>query len=382
MNDAAASILCVGMGWFPTRSGGLNRYVYELTHQLAANHDRIELCAAGLPLTASTPPIHLTNLADPNKNLPQRLWQTHQQFCQRQSAPPDAINLHFSLYSFPILSKLPQNVPVTFTFHGPWALESKQERESIGSIYFKRWLEQQVYRRCDRFIVLSNAFGTILHETYAIPWQRIHVIPGGVNTTRFQPTVSRQTARQRLGWANDRTILFTPRRLVHRMGIDQLLIALVQVKQQIPSVWLAIAGKGHLREALEQQARELGLSDHVQFLGFLPDDQLPLAYQAADLTVVPSQSLEGFGLILLESLACGTPAVCTPVGGMPEVLSPFSSDLITQATDAAAISQQLIALLTGQRSLPSRNACRNYVCQNFDWQTISQQIRSVLLVSK
>ncbi len=381
MSNSAASILCVGMGWFPTTPGGLNRYTYELTHQLAT-HDRIEFCAAGLPSVSPDYPMQLTNLADPKQKLPQRLWQTHQQFCQRHAPPPDAINLHFSLYSFPILSKLPRHIPITFTFHGPWALEGKQEQQSVWSIHFKRWIEQQVYQRCDRFIVLSTAFGTILHETYAIPWEHIHIIPGGVNTTRFQPNLSRQTARQQLGWADDRTILFTPRRLVHRMGIDHLLRAMVQVKQQVPDVWLAIAGKGSLRDPLEQQAHELGLSQHVKFLGYLPDEQLPLAYQAADLTVVPSQSLEGFGLILLESLACGTPALCTPVGGMPEVLSPFSADLITPSTDAAAISNQLVALLTGERSLPSRDACRSYVCQNFDWQIISQQIRTVLLTSK
>ncbi len=79
------------------------------------------------------------------------------------------------------------------------------------------------------------------------------------------------------------------------------------------------------------QAKELGLEDNVKFLGFLPDEELPVAYQAADLTVMPSQSFEGFGLAILESLACGTPVVCTPVGGMPEILQGFSPQLITDS---------------------------------------------------
>jgi glycosyltransferase involved in cell wall biosynthesis len=163
------------------------------------------------------------------------------------------------------------------------------------------------------------------------------------------------------------------------MGLDKLLIALAKIKPKIPDVWLAIAGKGPLKASLEQQATELGLNDHVKFLGFLPDDQLPVAYQAADLTIMPSQSLEGFGLVLLESLACGTPALCTPVGGMPEVLEPFSPDLITDSPEEIAIAKRLEQLLTGVVSIPSREACREYASTHFDWCKIVQQVRKVLL---
>ncbi len=106
---------------------------------------------------------------------------------------------------------------------------------------------------------------------------------------------------------------------------------------------------------------------------------MPVAYQAADLTVVPSQSLEGFGLILLESLACGTPVLCTPVGGMPEILANFSPQLITDSTDTEAIALRLEALLSGQLSMPSRTACRDYASTYFNWPKIAQQVRQVLL---
>jgi glycosyltransferase involved in cell wall biosynthesis len=159
-----------------------------------------------------------------------------------------------------------------------------------------------------------------------------------------------------------------------------LLTAIATIKPKVPDVWLAIAGKGPLKLDLERQATELGLHDHVRFLGFLPDDQLPIAYQAADLTIMPSQSLEGFGLVLLESLACGTPALGTPIGGMPEILEPFSPDLITASTEATAIAERIEELLLGKLPMPSREACREYAATNFDWQKISQQVRQVLLL--
>ena len=74
-----------------------------------------------------------------------------------------------------------------------------------------------------------------------------HLIPGGVDTTYFRPNLSRQEARVQLNWPSDRPILFILRRLVHFMGLDKLLNALIQVKAQVPDVWLAIAGKGPLR---------------------------------------------------------------------------------------------------------------------------------------
>jgi glycosyltransferase involved in cell wall biosynthesis len=377
-----ARFLLIGLGWFPTKPGGMDRYGYELMQQLAAAGDEIDSCGVGLPPTSPHQSIALTNLADPKTPLPQRLWNVRHNFRQHrlQLSPISAINLHFSLYSLPILLDLPTDVPITFTFHGPWALESQQEGEQPWSVAIKRWIENRVYRRCDRFIVLSHAFGEILHQEYQIPWQQIHIVPGGVDVERFQANLTRQQARELLGFPSDRQILFVPRRLVQRMGIDILLQALVSVKVKVPDVWLAIAGKGALRSVLEQQAQELGLQDYVKFLGYVPDDRLPVAYQAADLTVVPSQSLEGFGLILLESLACGTPVLSTPVGGMPEVLRPFQPTLVAEAATANALATRLIDLLTDKISLPDRVACREYAINKYDWKIIAPKVTQVLLM--
>lgn len=381
-NPPPKSILCLGMGWFPQSPGGLNRYVYELIQSLTHQHDRVEYCGIGIPQSSANPNLQLTNLAEDDRSLPQRLWSTRQHFTQRQSVQPDAINLHFALYSLPILSQLPQDVPVTFTFHGPWALESLQEGESKIAVQFKHWVELRVFQRCDRFIVLSKAFGEILHREYHIPWEQISIIPGGVDIQHFQQTLTRQQAREKLQWHRDRFIVFTPRRLVHRMGLDKLLLAVAQVKQTYPDVWLAIAGKGPLKADLEQQAKQLELEDHVKFLGFLPDEDLPIAYQAADLTIMPSQSLEGFGLVLVESLACGTPTVCTPVGGMPDVISNLSPQLITADPEVNSIAQTLTEIMSGQIPLPNREDCRNYAQQNFDWNAIAPQVRSVLIAKE
>jgi glycosyltransferase involved in cell wall biosynthesis len=375
-------IFFLGASWFLVNPGGLERYVFELNKYLKTVNDHIEVWAFDIPDNGNSPSTKLINLGRSKSLLWKRLLTVYRKISQRKFTKLDAINFHFALYSLPLLPYLPRNTPLTFTFHGPWALESTEENINSLNIVLKRMIEQTVYRQCDRFIVLSKAFGTVLHETYHIPWSNIHIIPGGVDTLRFQLNLARQNARTQLNWPQDRPVLFTPRRLVHRMGLDKLIAALVQVTQDVPEVWLAIAGKGPLRETLEQQVRDLNLEENVKFLGFLPDEDLPVAYQAADLTVMPSQSLEGFGLVLLESLACGTPALCTPVGGMPEVVEPFYPSLVTESADENAIAERLIDFLIGRLELPSREACREYAVNNFDWKAIAPRIREVLLAPK
>lgn len=378
-STTVSKVAVVGNNWFPDNPGGLDRYVYELVHSLTGLNTQVDLFGIGLPSDSDHPAIQLKNLAQPELPLWQRLWSANQTFRTGRDRTPDAIHLHFALYGLPLLPHFPAGVPVTCTFHGPWAEESEREGSSKLGVLAKKWIEQAVYHRCDRFIVLSKAFGEILHQEYQVPWEKIHVIPGGVDIQRFQVNLTRQQARATLNWAPDRFILFTPRRLVQRMGLDKLLAAIAQIQPAVPDIWLAIAGKGPLRGTLEQQVQELGLSDHVKLLGFLPDEQLPIAYQAADLTIMPSQSLEGFGLVLVESLACGTPALCTPVGGMPEVVRGLSPELITATREVDSLADSLKSIVTGKQTLPTRDTCRDYACTHFNWTHIAQQVRDVLL---
>ncbi len=382
---ANSSILCLGMGWFPITSGGLSRYLHGLSCELAQQGSQVEVCGLGMPQEDSqfkSSNLTLTNLAEVDMPFVQRLLKVRSEFKKCNLASKKAINLHFALYSFPILNSIPTNVPVTCNFQGPWALESQQEGENAIAVWLKKQLELRVYRRCDRFIVLSQAFGEVLHQEYGISWDKINVIPGGLDTRAFAPKQTQAEARTQLGWKQDRKILFTPRRLVQRMGIDRLLDAMVEVREVIPDIWLGIAGKGPLTAPLQQQIEDLGLQDHVELLGFVPDELLPVAYQAADITVVPSISWEGFGLILVESLACGTPAISTPIGGMPEILRPLDPNLVTDSTEVSAIADRLIQFLTGGLSLPSRETCRDYAVENFDWKYIAPLVQNVLLAPK
>jgi glycosyltransferase involved in cell wall biosynthesis len=138
-----------------------------------------------------------------------------------------------------------------------------------------------------------------------------------------------------------------------------------------------IAGRGPIEAELRRQIDELGLADHVRLLGFVPDDELPRAYRAATITVVPTVALEGFGLVVAESFAAGTPCLVTPVGGLPEAVQGLSTQLVLKDTGPTAIADGLAAALTGALPLPDARACLAYARTNYDWPVIAERIRLV-----
>jgi glycosyltransferase involved in cell wall biosynthesis len=365
--------LQIGLGWFPERAGGLDRFYYDCDRYLPQVGVEMRGLVAGSAQVAQDSEGRVTAFAAHEASLIVR-WQG-----LRRSLPPllsqaDLVASHFSLYTLPVLDQIAQK-PLVVHFHGPWAMESDAERSAGTRI--KLLLEKIVYHRAVRLIVLSKAFGAILHQQYGIPWERIRVIPGGVDGDRFNPALTREQARTQLGWSGDRPILVTVRRLAHRMGLENLIIAMDKVRQQHPDILLHIVGKGALQPLLQAQIEALDLTQHVRLLGFIPDDQLGLIYRAADLSIVPTTALEGFGLIVIESLAAGTPVLGTPIGGIPEILQPLSSDLLLEGSAPEQIAQGIHEALAGARKLPDAIACQRYIQTHYDWRTIASHIKAV-----
>jgi glycosyltransferase involved in cell wall biosynthesis len=192
--------------------------------------------------------------------------------------------------------------------------------------------------------------------------------------------------RAGLGWPTDRPILFTLRNLQPRMGLDELIRAIDRLRRPVPDVWLAIGGEGALRGELEALVRALGLADHVRFLGFVEEGRLARCYQAADAFVLPTQSLEGFGLVTVEALACGTPVLGTPVGATPEILGPLSKSLLFQGTSAADMAEGLRRFLEELSHDVSsgeelRRACRRHAESHYAWDECVARLESTLETS-
>jgi glycosyltransferase involved in cell wall biosynthesis len=309
--------------------------------------------------------------------LAQRLWGAHKLVARLlRSTDIDVVAVHFALYAAPCLGQL-KSRPLVVHFHGPWAAESRCEGERYAAVSAKYALERFVYRRAARVIVLSRAFAALAQRDYGIPAERLRVVPGSVDLARFAVREARPAARARLGWPIDRKVLLSVRRLSARMGLDRLLEAMPRVVRAEPKVLLHIAGRGPQEGVLRRSAERLGLNDNVRFLGFLSDQDLPLAYRAADLNLVPTAELEGFGLTAVEALAAGTPSMVTPVGGLPEVVSGLSANLLFRSSAAPDLAEGLIGVLSGAIALPGAEACTAHAARYFGAERMASAVAAV-----
>lgn len=211
--------------------------------------------------------------------------------------------------------------------------------------------------------------------------QKPMVIPGWVDLERFRIVAERQVLKEKLNWPTDVPVLFTLRRLVPRMGLDQLLLALRRVKSTGLRFRFIIGGAGPLRTQLESMAERLDLCDCVCFTGFVSEEMLPAMYAATDAFVLPTTALECFGLIVLEALACGRPVLATSVGAIPEILSPIEARWLARDADGGSIAELLIAFLRGDLPNHEPTSLRNEVVRNYSRNKILQRLVSQVLGS-
>lgn len=207
---------------------------------------------------------------------------------------------------------------------------------------------------------------------WGVPARKLHVIRNGVDLDRFAP-MSQQQARAGLG-LEDAPLLLAVGNLIELKGHALLIEAVQLLAVSHPRLQLAIAGEGPEREALEALISRHGLAGRVRLLGAVGHADLARWYAAADLFLMPS-SREGLPNALLEALACGTPALATAVGGIPEVLAgaPEAGELLPERS-APAIAQAVQRWLA--RGV-DRAAIRR-MAQAFAWDASAAQLATVM----
>ncbi len=292
--------------------------------------------------------------------------------------PFDLVHTHFAYAAHGPLRALPCGTPHLRSFYGPWDEEgwvgdADARRRMPGRVKarVKRVLRRQVeaanLRRSRAVVVLSDhSRGEV--RAFGYPDKDIHLIAGGTDVERFVPTEDKAAVRRGLGLPPDRALLLSIRRLAPRMGLDKLIRALPAVIARHPDVLLLIGGQGPERERLERLVADLGMENHVRLLGFIPDATLAAHYQAADLFVLPTMALEGFGLVTTEALASGLPVLGTAVGATPEILSRLDPRLVVPESSAPALASAILDFLEGDwgRSL-SPALLRGLVLDHYQW---------------
>jgi D-inositol-3-phosphate glycosyltransferase len=314
-------------------TGGLNVYVRELARELAERGHEVDVftrrASRGSPETEEIagPNARLVHIeAGPARRVEKERLDRYvgafvdgvAAFAQREELGYDVVHSHYWLSSV-AAERLKERwgVPHVAMFHTLGEVKSRarvSEHETEPRIA----AERAIARAADRIVVAGSDERQQLVRLYGADAGRISVVPCGVNLELFQP-VAKEEARAQLGLREDDRILLFVGRIEPLKGVDILLGAAAQVQSDSDCFVLVIGGDSSARQGemahLRSLAAELGIAEHVNFLGAVDHEKLPLFYSAADVCVVPS-FYESFGLVALEAMACGTPVVASRVGGL------------------------------------------------------------------
>jgi phosphatidylinositol alpha-1,6-mannosyltransferase len=207
---------------------------------------------------------------------------------------------------------------------------------------------------------------------------RVRVVPLGADHEFFRPGLDTREVRARYGLGKGRWLLSVARLTRHK-GIDTALQALARLASRYPDLNYAVVGTGEEHQALEAEARELGVADRVRFLTDVPDRDLPALYNTAEVYLGVSrlmeQRVEGFGISLAEASACGMPVIAGRSGGIPAAVRDGETGLLVDAERAEAVAEALSRLLD---DAPLRGrlgaAGRRAVERHYNWDRVTRDL--------
>ena len=209
---------------------------------------------------------------------------------------------------------------------------------------------------CDGVICVSRAVLDVCRGD-GIPADKLHLVHDGVDPLRMQ-TGDRLRGRQSLDMSGDQQLVLCVAKLTDHKGHRFLLEALPAVVRRHHDLVVALAGDGKLRPALEKQMRELGLSNHVRFLGYRND--VPDLMAAADVLAVPSH-MEGLCSSIIDGMLAGCPVIGTRAGGIPDLMGEPTDDIggtefgwMVPPRDPKALAETLTRVLDSTESVRDR----------------------------
>lgn len=244
----------------------------------------------------------------------------------------------------------------------------------------ERAIKQRVLAASDRFIVHSERSRRML-LLEGVDASRVALVPPGVDTQTFCPGAAK---RQRFGLNDDDFVILFVGWFLPRKGIDFLLPAVRELIDE-PGlrgrrVRLLAIGSGPGQDRVKALAARLNLSEHCVFAGSLPYGEMPEAFRAADVFVLPSIATpewqEQFGMALIEAMACGTPCVATYSGAVPEITG--DAAVLCQPNDFVSLSGALKALASDDaRRADLADAGRTRAVECFDLSRLARGLDQV-----
>ena len=281
----------------------------------------------------------------------------------------DVIHAHDWLVAYISKSiKESYNIPLISTIH---ATESGRNSgihdETQRYINDSEWM---LTYESSEVIVNSNYMKNEVQRLFGLPYDKINVIPNGVNLQLFSNVNVDYDFRRQYAMDNEKIILYVGR-LVYEKGIQNLIAAMPKILDRYHDSKLIICGRGGMIDDLREQVKYLGIDNKVYFAGYCDSKKMQKMYKCADVAVFPS-TYEPFGIVAIESMLSGTPTIVSDVGGLNEIVEHGVTGMKSYAGNANSIADSVLALLFDPKLCAniSQNAIKK-VKENYNWAKIT-----------
>ena len=281
----------------------------------------------------------------------------------------DVIHAHDWLVAYSAKSiKESYNIPLISTIH---ATESGRNSgihdETQRYINDSEWM---LTYESSEVIVNSNYMKNEVQRLFGLPYDKINVIPNGVNLQLFSNVNVDYDFRRQYAMDNEKIILYVGR-LVYEKGIQNLIAAMPKILDRYHDSKLIICGRGGMIDELREQVKYLGIENKVYFAGYCDSKKMQKMYKCADVAVFPS-TYEPFGIVAIESMLSGTPTIVSDVGGLNEIVEHGVTGMKSYAGNANSIADSVLALLFDPKLCASisQNAIKK-VKENYNWAKIT-----------
>ena len=282
----------------------------------------------------------------------------------------DVIHAHDWLVTYAAKSlKNAYDIPIVATIHATEAgRNSGIHDETQRYINDTEWL---LTYEATEVIVNSNYMKNEIQRLFGLPFDKINVIPNGINLSNFTGIERDYDFRRQYAMDNEKIILYVGR-LVYEKGVQHLIAAMPKILSNYHDAKLIIAGRGGMMDELRAEASNLGLNDKIYFTGYLNSKQVQKMYKCADVAVFPS-TYEPFGIVALEAMLAGVPTVESDVGGLDEIVTHGVDGMKSYAGNANSIADSVTALLYDhQLATNVSKKAKQKVKDQFNWEKIAQ----------
>ena len=261
------------------------------------------------------------------------------------------------------------NIPIVATIH---ATESGRNSgihdETQRYINDTEWM---LTYEASEVIVNSNYMKNELQRLFGLPYEKINVVPNGVNLNLFNGIERDYNFRRRYAMDNEKIILFMGR-LVYEKGVQHLISAMPKILNGYHDSKLIICGKGGMLDELKAEANALGLGEKVYFAGYMNGKDVQRMYKAADVAVFPS-TYEPFGIVALEAMLSENPVVVSDVGGLNEIVQHRENGMKSYAGNPNSIADSILELLYDHKLCADiTKKAKNKVRNEYNWNKIAQ----------